>query len=274
MPMHPQARQHIRRARVSSGLSLRELGRRTGVTASLLSQIETGKSAPSFSTLTALVAELGLSLDALVCPDGGRPAGGGLEGGRPEGGGPEGGRLDGSDPEGGRLNGDGVGGPPGGDGGGGGADGPDPGNGSPVVRSGERTTLYLDSGIGWERLTRGPSQLLDAHLVTYQPGATSSSDGKTMRHKGFEYAYLISGELVLTLGEHAHVLRAGDSLHFDASVEHVYRNASGSPAQGLWFVLGRDGTLPDADPRHLSGLARSGAHDPPSVVGLLRLVQP
>ena len=39
------------------------------MTASLLSQIENGKSDPSVSTLSALVAELGLSLDALLRPD-------------------------------------------------------------------------------------------------------------------------------------------------------------------------------------------------------------
>src|SRR4051812_47652056 len=64
--MHPGARAQIRSARRSNGLSLRELGRRTGVTASLLSQIENGKSDPSVSTLSALVSELGLSLDALL----------------------------------------------------------------------------------------------------------------------------------------------------------------------------------------------------------------
>ena len=79
---------------------------------------------------------------------------------------------------------------------------------------------------------------------------------------------------MLTLGEHLHVLRAGDSLHFDAGAEHAYRNASDRPAQGLWFVLGRDGATPGSGSRHLPGLAGSGAHDPPSVVDLLRLVQP
>src|SRR6185312_15153712 len=71
--MHPGARAQIRSARTRSGLSLRELGRRTGVTASLLSQIENGKSDPSVSTLFALVAELGLSMDALLRWDRPRP---------------------------------------------------------------------------------------------------------------------------------------------------------------------------------------------------------
>lgn len=67
--MHPLARRRLRDARLRAGLSLRELGRRLGVSASFLSQIEGGKSDPSVSTLYALVSELQLSLDALLEPD-------------------------------------------------------------------------------------------------------------------------------------------------------------------------------------------------------------
>jgi transcriptional regulator with XRE-family HTH domain len=44
-------------------ISQRELARRLGVSASLISQIESGQSKPSVSTLYALVTELGVSLD-------------------------------------------------------------------------------------------------------------------------------------------------------------------------------------------------------------------
>src|SRR3712207_5958874 len=64
--MHAEARRRLREARLAAGLSLRDLGRRIGVSASLLSQIENGKSDPSVSSLYALVSELGLSLDALL----------------------------------------------------------------------------------------------------------------------------------------------------------------------------------------------------------------
>src|SRR5688572_22672148 len=66
--MQAEARGLLREARIAAGLSLRDLGRRVGVSASLLSQIENGKSDPSVSSLYALVSELGLSLDALLQP--------------------------------------------------------------------------------------------------------------------------------------------------------------------------------------------------------------
>ena len=55
----------LREERRRSGLSQRELARRLGVSASLISQIETGQSKPSVGTLYAIVTELGVSLDRL-----------------------------------------------------------------------------------------------------------------------------------------------------------------------------------------------------------------
>jgi transcriptional regulator with XRE-family HTH domain len=61
----------LRARREEHELSLRELARRLGISPSALSQIETGKSRPSVSTLYAIVTELEMSLDELF---GGAPA--------------------------------------------------------------------------------------------------------------------------------------------------------------------------------------------------------
>src|SRR5215831_7538288 len=61
----------IRRERQKQGLSLRELARRVGISASMLSQVETGRTRPSVSTIYAIATELGLSIDALLSDDGG-----------------------------------------------------------------------------------------------------------------------------------------------------------------------------------------------------------
>ena len=55
----------LRAQREAVGLSLRELARRVGVSASLISQIERDKVNPSVSTLYALVRELGLGMGDL-----------------------------------------------------------------------------------------------------------------------------------------------------------------------------------------------------------------
>jgi len=59
----------LRQARRSRGLSLRELSQRLGVSASLISQVETGRANPSVSTLYAIAAELDVSLDELLFED-------------------------------------------------------------------------------------------------------------------------------------------------------------------------------------------------------------
>lgn len=68
-PDYPEIGDRLRARRNELGLSLRDLAERLGVTASLISQIERGLANPSVSTLYALVAELGLSLDELLFTD-------------------------------------------------------------------------------------------------------------------------------------------------------------------------------------------------------------
>lgn len=229
--MHRRARAQIRTARMKSQLSLRELGRRVGVSASLLSQIENGKSDPSVSTLYALVAELGLSLDTLLEPELSDVAD----------------LSDSVVPD--SVLSDTVEGPESADtvreaGASDVQKGPQ--RKSPVVLPGERRILQMDSGVIWERLTRGPSEFLDALLVTYEPQGTSSSSGRLMTHGGLEFAYLIEGELTLQLGFETHLMKAGDSLQFESSTPHLYYNAGTVPAVGVWYVMGRE-TVPAQD---------------------------
>jgi len=62
----------LREERERRGVSLRKLAPRLGISLSALSQIETGRSRPSVSTLYAIVNELGLSFDELFARDGAR----------------------------------------------------------------------------------------------------------------------------------------------------------------------------------------------------------
>jgi transcriptional regulator with XRE-family HTH domain len=55
----------IRRRREMRDISLRELARRLGLSASAISQIELGKSQPTVDTLLAVASELEISLDEL-----------------------------------------------------------------------------------------------------------------------------------------------------------------------------------------------------------------
>ncbi|MGD2059400.1 MAG: cupin domain-containing protein [Acidimicrobiia bacterium] len=56
----------LREERSRAGISQRELARRLGLSASLISQLESGLSKPSVGTLYAIVTELGVSLDRVI----------------------------------------------------------------------------------------------------------------------------------------------------------------------------------------------------------------
>jgi transcriptional regulator with XRE-family HTH domain len=234
----------IRSERLRRGLTVRGLARDIGVSASLISQIETERSRPSVSTLYAITAALGISVEELFDPE--EPGARADSDAESPSDAPSDARSDAlSDAD---AQPDDV---PDAS-----ADGQDaaptmqstsqttrltrPMNRQrPRVRPPERERLTLDSGVTWERLGQHPDAHFDFLLVTYAPGGTSSSSGELMRHHGTEYGYLVSGELVLTLGSEDHAVAAGESVCFDSSTPHRLRNDGDTPAVGVWFVVER-----------------------------------
>jgi quercetin dioxygenase-like cupin family protein/DNA-binding XRE family transcriptional regulator len=209
----------IRRERQRQGLSLRELARRVGVSASMLSQVETDRTRPSVSTIYAIATELGISIDALLSD---RDAAG----------------LDAD--AGAVTEGGGVASAVSADTGTTGRRGPSLGElGCQLVSPENRRKLELESGVTWELLSDLLPHLVDFMYVTYEPGGRSSSSGKLMRHTGTEFAYLLRGKLKIQVGFDEYVLQAGDALAFDSSEPHLLVNEGAEPAEGIWFVLGR-----------------------------------
>jgi transcriptional regulator with XRE-family HTH domain len=208
----------IRRERQRQGLSLRELARRVGVSASMLSQVETDRTRPSVSTIYAIATELGISIDALLSD---RDAAG-------------------LDADAGAVTEGGVASAVSADTGTTGRRGPSLGElGCQLVSPENRRKLELESGVTWELLSDLLPHLVDFMYVTYEPGGRSSSSGKLMRHTGTEFAYLLRGKLKIQVGFDEYVLQAGDALAFDSSEPHLLVNEGAEPAEGIWFVLGR-----------------------------------
>lgn len=191
----------LRAARIAQGLSLRTVATTLGVSASLISQVETGKTQPSVSTLYALVNHLGISFDELMSSKG-------LTKAQPAGPAPTARSLARD-------------------------------NGSPIQRGGDNPVLEMENGVRWERLATRRESGIDPLLVTYEPGASSSIEGRMMRHSGVEHAYLLSGELTVHLDFDTFRLSPGDSLSFESVRPHMFVNHGSEPAQGLWFVVGR-----------------------------------
>ena len=72
-PHRPVMAERLRDARARSGMSARQLALQVGCSASLISQIERGKAAPSVSRLYSIATALGVSMDSLF-PEADTPA--------------------------------------------------------------------------------------------------------------------------------------------------------------------------------------------------------
>ena len=66
----PQLGPRLRDQRQARGLTLEGLAQASGVSRSMLSQVERGEANPTFATLWSLTQALGLSLDDLVVRQG------------------------------------------------------------------------------------------------------------------------------------------------------------------------------------------------------------
>jgi mannose-6-phosphate isomerase-like protein (cupin superfamily)/DNA-binding XRE family transcriptional regulator len=209
----------VREERLRQQIGVRELARRVGVSASLISQVELGKASPSVGTLYAIVNQLGLSLDELLlgAPDRRRRVtGSGADGPR--------GTVTVREPD-----------PP---------DGP-PGRAfDPVVRRGGGKAIELASGVRWERLTPQTPQDVDFLNVVYEEGGESCPEDSLMRHSGSEYGHVLTGRLGVTVGFDTYELGPGDSISFESTMPHRLFNLGSAPVEAIWFVVGRRG-----DPR-------------------------
>ena len=206
----------LRLAREERQLSVRELARRIGCSASLISQIERGVSVPSVGVLYSMAAELDSSLDHLLFgADPRRPAAATVPASEPEdaGPGPGPGRQAGRGP------------------------GPGPNGPGIVQRAGGRSIIDLASGVRWERLTPGADAMTDFLEVIYAPGGHSTDERRPLRHDGHEYGLVISGTLQANVGFESYELGPGDSITFDSSTPHEYLNKTGEPVHAIWVVV-------------------------------------
>jgi transcriptional regulator with XRE-family HTH domain/mannose-6-phosphate isomerase-like protein (cupin superfamily) len=259
---HQHLGAQVRAERQRRALSVRELARRIGVSASLISQVETGRAQPSVTTLMALVTELELSLDSLFSdgvqtgistpaapvssPDLGVPTATAKVGyKRPR-----------QPPGVAESPHEHQGTPsallPVGDGTSWANDGASwaKSSGGPfalagpwialgVERTGKRAFLELESGVRWERLTPHSLPGMEFLHVRYEPGASSTAHGKHTRHEGIEFGYVTTGILNVTVGFDEMVLETGDSIMFDAATPHRLENRGRVATEAVWLILGR-----------------------------------
>lgn len=194
--------ENIRIARENSKVSVRELARRVGVSASHISQVERGLASFSVPALYTVTSELGISMDSLF-EDPSEPQ-----------------KQVASEQERLAANGQvsleeaGI-----------------------VLRSSSRPMLTLTSGPTWERLTARPESGREFIEVVYAPatvGASPPSD--LITHSGREFGIITQGSLSVQVGFGFTVLAQGDSIAFDCTIPHRFWNATDETVRAVWFI--------------------------------------
>lgn len=210
----------LRTARKRQRISLRELARKADISASMLSQIETGKAYPSVRSIYDIAAALDLPVDYFFpdqMVDRLAPA--------DESSGAEG-ELTASEMREATIN---------------GSTKPTVAESIPpgsimaqVVHASARPTILLKGGVTWTRLTASAEVDAEFLEITYASGATSGEN--LSHHAGREFGLILEGELVVQLSHQEFVLHEGDSIVFDSTTPHLLTNKGWQPMRAVWVV--------------------------------------
>ncbi|WP_030145495.1 helix-turn-helix domain-containing protein [Streptomyces violaceorubidus] len=98
---------------------------------------------------------------------------------------------------------------------------------------------FTRHGQTWVPLTRNPNDGLHAYKQILPAPAAPRTEWTPRpeqgSHEGHEWLYVLSGRLLLALGEHDLVLTAGETAEFDTRVPHGVANAGDRPVE--WLAL-------------------------------------
>jgi len=177
--------ERIKKLRLKKSMGLVELGRHTGLSASFLSQLETGRVVPTLRNLARIAMVFSKDLSYFFEPE--------------------------------------------------------PHTLFRIHRKHERVRLpqtgvddptYYFESLGY----MVPDRHLDPYYAEFIP-LKPTTDVRPHVHPGYEFLYMLEGELDLRHGEKTHLVQAGDSVYFDASTPHSYRCAGKTPAVALIVTM-------------------------------------
>jgi DNA-binding transcriptional MerR regulator len=101
-----------------------------------------------------------------------------------------------------------------------------------LVRPGQRKILETTPGVRMELLAWGHT-VMEPHLFRVKPGGGS---GESYSHEGEEFLHVLRGNFEIWLdGKDHYHLKAGDSLYFESSTPHRWKNPGRSEAWLLWI---------------------------------------
>lgn len=105
------------------------------------------------------------------------------------------------------------------------------GDAHPLVRPSQRKVLETSPKVRMELLAWG-NTAMEPHLFRVKPGGGS---GEPYTHEGEEFLHVLRGEFEIWLHDQGHYrLQPGDSLYFESSTPHRWKNSGRSETWILW----------------------------------------
>ncbi|MGA9718088.1 MAG: XRE family transcriptional regulator [Acidobacteriaceae bacterium] len=177
--------ERIKRLRLKRSMGLVELGKHTGLSASFLSQLETGRVVPTLRNLARIAMVFNKDLSFFFEPE---PA-----------------SLFRVHRKSDRLR---------------------------LPQTGVEDPTYFFESIGF----MVPDRQLDPYYAEFLP-VRKTQEIRPHVHPGFEFLYVLEGELEVRHGDSVQVLNPGDGVYFDASTPHSYRCAGKEPATAIIVTM-------------------------------------
>ncbi|AXC13160.1 transcriptional regulator, XRE family [Acidisarcina polymorpha] len=177
--------ERIKRLRLKKSMGLVELGRHTGLSASFLSQLETGRVVPTLRNLARIAMVFSKDLSYFFETE--------------------------------------------------------PNTLFRVHKKKERVRLpqtgvddptYYFESLGY----MVPDRQLDPYYAEFIP-LKKNMEVRPHVHPGYEFLYMLEGELEIRHADKVHIVEAGDGVYFDASTPHAYRCAGKIPAVAIIVTM-------------------------------------
>lgn len=116
--------------------------------------------------------------------------------------------------------------------------------------TGENSTLVVQASQTWPVEHLNPETAyypltpedatsnLQVYRVVIQPG---SQPYQYNPYSGEEMCFVLKGELTVVAGDETHLLKAGDSIHYDALLLHSWSNQAIQPCEFIWSRASYEG---------------------------------
>ncbi|WP_233235045.1 helix-turn-helix domain-containing protein [Bordetella sp. LUAb4] len=95
---------------------------------------------------------------------------------------------------------------------------------------------YIYEAIATERLDKAMTPFMMTPPFSVGDGKQRNGREELVSHAGEELIYVVSGDMEVIFADHTVAMTAGDSLYFNASLQHRSRSTGTTPAQALVVV--------------------------------------